>query len=93
VAHDVHLAGAALGFAYFYLQWNFGRLLPGRGAMQGFKRKPKLRVHDPDADYQARDTEGDALLEKVNREGLDSLTPREKKILEEYSRRMRQKHR
>ena len=67
--------------------------MPGRGAMKRIKRKPKLRVHDPDADPQTGDSQADALLAKVNREGMDSLTSREKRILEEYSRRMRQKHR
>ena len=59
----------------------------------GRKPKPKLRVHDPDEQYSGSDAEGDALLEKVNQRGIDSLTAREKKILEAYSRRMRQKHR
>lgn len=93
VAHDVHLVGVAFGFAYYYFRWNFAGLVPGGGMLKALKRKPKLRVHDPDADYQARDSQADALLEKVNREGMDSLSAREQKILEEYSRRMRQKHR
>ena len=93
VAHDVHLVGAVFAFAYFHFRWNLGRFMPGSGAMKSLKRKPKLRVHDPDSDYQARDSQADALLEKVNREGMDSLSAREQKILEEYSRRMRQKHR
>jgi membrane associated rhomboid family serine protease len=93
IAHDVHLVGVAFGFAYYCFRWNLGRFMPGSGAMKALKRKPKLRVHDPDSDHQGRDSEADALLEKVNREGMNSLTAREQKILEEYSRRMRQKHR
>ncbi|MBP90983.1 MAG: hypothetical protein CMJ64_30460 [Planctomycetaceae bacterium] len=92
-AYDVHLVGAAFGVAYFYFRWNLGRLLPSGGVLKSIKRRPKLRVHDPDADHQVRDSQADALLDKVNREGMDSLTAREQKILEEYSRRMRQKHR
>jgi membrane associated rhomboid family serine protease len=95
VAYDVHLVGAAFGFAYFYFKWNLGRLVPGN--FSNFKRslkpKPKLRVHDPEADYGERDADADRLLEKVNREGMESLNARERKQLEEYSRRMRQKHR
>lgn len=93
VAHDVHLVGVVFGLAYYYFGWNLGRFMPGGGLMKALKRKPKLRVHDPDSDYQGRDSQADALLDKVNREGMDSLTAREQKILEEYSRRMRQKHR
>ena len=35
----------------------------------------------------------DRILDKVHQHGADSITPAERKILEEYSRRMRQKHR
>lgn len=93
VAHDVHLFGAVFAAAYFYFRWNLSRFVPNSLSLRALKPKPKLRVHDPDADYQVRDSEADELLEKVNREGMDSLTAREKKILEDYSRRMRQKHR
>jgi membrane associated rhomboid family serine protease len=95
VAYDVHLIGAAFAFAYFKFRWNLGRLVPGNFASLGksLKPRPQLRVHDPDDRASGSDAEGDALLEKVNRHGIDSLTARERKILEDYSRRMRQKHR
>ncbi|MBC8355726.1 MAG: rhomboid family intramembrane serine protease [Planctomycetes bacterium] len=98
-AFDVHLVGAAFAVCYYRFKWNLGRLVPSSlsGGVAGLKRalkpKPKLRVHAPDEDYGASDAEGDALLDKVNREGIDSLTSREKKALEAYSRRMQQKHR
>ena len=89
VAHDVHLAGAALAAVYFYS----GARLTGWGG----RRRHKLRVvsgdsdshshsHDPDEDLEA---EGDRLLEKVHREGEASLTAKERKTLERYSRYMR----
>jgi membrane associated rhomboid family serine protease len=94
VAYDVHLVGAVFALAYFKFKWNLGRLTP-----QGFSRiakslkpKPNLRVHDPDRSADI-DAEGDALLEKVKQHGIDSLTARERKVLEDYSRRMQQKHR
>ena len=99
VAYDVHLVGVAFAFCYFTFKWNLGRLIPSRlaGGFAGLKKSlkpgPKLRVHSPDDDYTESDAEGDALLDKVNREGMDSLTSREKKALEAYSRRMQQKHR
>lgn len=94
VAYDVHLVGAAFGAAYFYFGWNLGRLLPGGGlSLRALKPKPKLRVHDPGVDYEEKDLKADALLDKVKRNGMDSLTSRERKILEDYSRRMQQKHR
>ncbi len=99
VAYDVHLVGVAFAFCYFNFKWNLGRLIPSSlsggfaGLKKSLKPKPKLRVLSPDDDYSASDAEGDALLDKVNREGMDSLTSREKKALEAYSRRMQQKHR
>jgi membrane associated rhomboid family serine protease len=100
VAHDVHLTGAAFAAAYWYFRWNFGRL-PGvagigrmvKAAGKSLEAKPDLRVHDPDQYYEDLDAEGDRLLEKVGREGQESLTARERQVLEDYSRRMRQKHR
>ena len=97
VAFDVHLAGAAFAILYYRFGWNLGRWLPDlqriRGSVGQWKPRPRLRVHDPDADGNEQDEEADRLLIKVNREGMDSLTAKERRILEAYSRRMRQKHR
>jgi len=99
IAVDVHLVGAAFAICYYRFGWNLGRSFPsglsGRvsGLRKAFKPKPKLRVHDPNERHTGSDAEGDALLEKVNQHGIESLTSRERKILEDYSRRMRQKHR
>jgi membrane associated rhomboid family serine protease len=100
IAYDVHLTGAAFAAAYWYFGWNFGRLpgMAGIGRMvkaagKTLQAKPNLRVHDPDPSYDDLDAEGDRLVEKVGREGMASLTPREREALEAYSRRMRQKHR
>jgi hypothetical protein len=50
-----------------------------------------LRVHDPDAVDDTLDKEADRILEKVHRTGEQSLSGRERRILEKYSRRMREK--
>ncbi len=96
VAHSAHLAGFACG--YIYYRWHihlfswlptnfrFRRLkLPGRG--------PSLKVHDPEAYYRDLYAEADRILDKLHREGEGSLTAKERRILEDYSRHMRQKHR
>lgn len=97
VAFDVHLVGAAFALCYFRFGWNIGRLLPGsdgsRFSSPRFKRRPKLKIHNPDKRHEKQDEEADRILEKVGREGMDGLTSKERRILEEYSRRMRQKHR
>jgi hypothetical protein len=94
----VHLVGAALAFNYWYFGWNFGRL-PGLTELKRivtvpprwFKPRPPLKVHDPEHYYEDLDAQADRLLDKVSREGLSSLTDQERRILEDYSRRTRQK--
>lgn len=100
VAHDVHLTGAAFSLGYWYFGWNFSRL-PGMAGLgkglrslgKSLRPKPDLRVHDPEAHYEDLDAEADRLLDKIKEQGQASLTTRERRILEDYSRRMRQKHR
>ncbi|MEX2175496.1 MAG: rhomboid family intramembrane serine protease [Pirellulaceae bacterium] len=100
VAHDVHLTGALFALTYWYFGWNFSRLpgMTGISTMfkslgKAMKAKPDLRVHDPEAYYEDLDAEADKLLEKMARDGAESLSKRERRVLEAYSRRMRQKHR
>jgi membrane associated rhomboid family serine protease len=98
IAFDIHLVGAAFATAYWALGWNFGRL-PGMAGLRRMARsfgksmrpKPDLRVHDPESYYEDLDEEADKLLLKIKREGEQSLTARERRMLEAYSRRMRQK--
>jgi len=99
VAHDVHLAGAAFALAYWRLGLNFGKL-PGLAYLRGLIPSPKqwvrakppdLRIHDPEQYYDDLDKQADLLLKKVKQGGLDSLSPKERQLLEDYSRRTRQK--
>src|SRR6185437_11622674 len=77
VAYETHLAGAALAAMYFYSHLNLGRFLPS-GGLRGWRPQPKLRVHDPRLDAgESLDARVDALLDKVSREGIDSLSPNE----------------
>jgi hypothetical protein len=50
-------------------------------------------MHDPEQYYEDLDAEADRLLAKVSSQGEASLTPDERRTLEAYSRRMRQKRR
>ncbi|MEE3369499.1 MAG: rhomboid family intramembrane serine protease [Planctomycetota bacterium] len=90
VAYDIHLVGVAFAAAYYKLGWNIGRWWPRQlgGSAKLVRSRPKLKLHVPEDDHEA-----DRLLDKVHREGESSLTARERKILESYSRRMREKHR
>jgi hypothetical protein len=94
VAFDVHLVGIVVAICYYKFQWNFGRWLPDlRGGRRWLRARPKLKLHQPESSYHDLDAEADALLAKVKRDGIDSLTSQERRTLEDYSRRMRQKHR
>lgn len=106
IAYDVHLAGAVFAAIYFYSGFNFGRLWPSRwgelvrSATKPARSRPNLRVHTPAAsepedeeEYQDLDEEADRILAKVGSHGEASLTAAERRVLEDYSRRMRQKHR
>jgi membrane associated rhomboid family serine protease len=92
VAYDVHLVGAAFGFLYHHFGWNFGRLLGGL-SLSSLASARKLRIHDPDSNgrYAKLDEQADQILAKLHREGEGSLTAKERRLLEAYSRRMQQK--
>jgi hypothetical protein len=95
VAYEAHLAGAAFAFLYHRLGWRFENFAPAQlpSPRRWLRSRPKLRLHDPDESTRRQDVDADRILGKVHREGQDSLTPRERRILEDYSRRMRRKHR
>ena len=95
---DNYAVGCLFTLAYWYFGWNFARLPGTRGlAKMGrsfgslFTPRPQMRVHDPERDYEDLEEEADRLLAKVSQKGESSLTPKERKTLEEYSRWMRQK--
>jgi membrane associated rhomboid family serine protease len=95
IAFDVHLVGAAFAITYFKFRWNLGRLTPNlTGSKRWIRPKPKLKIHEPVAEdpYRSLDAQADVLLAKVKVEGVASLTDKEHRLLEDYSRRMRRKH-
>ncbi|MEN6406678.1 MAG: rhomboid family intramembrane serine protease [Thermoguttaceae bacterium] len=94
VAYSMHLAGAAFAAVYFWRGWNFSGGTFGRIAWPKFSRKPRLRVLNPEEDSASDLTQRvDSILEKIYREGEDSLTAKERKTLEEASRAYQQKSR
>jgi membrane associated rhomboid family serine protease len=94
VAFDVHIAGAVFAACYFYFGWNLSKpfsVFSGFGRLRSLlKPRPKLKIHKPDK-YSDLEARADPILAKVDREGLDSLTAKERKILEEYSRQARRR--
>ncbi len=100
VATSVHLIGAGFATAYFFGRWNFskaGDWFDGVST-QIKQRRRGLKVHRPNAERTERsaspskdESESDRILDKIHREGQDSLTSRERKFLERYSREIREK--
>ena len=90
-AFDGHLTGMAVAALYYYRHWNLSRTfsnwIPSRLG-NPLRRRPKLRVLRPDKDEKLAQ-EADRILEKLHREGIDSLTPKERRILNKYSRKVR----
>ena len=95
-AFTVHLAGALFAALYFKQRWNLGWLdFTGESSikdkLQRRSRRMKLKVHDPDKKVREEAAEADRILEKIHQSGEASLTSRERKALEKYSRRQREK--
>ena len=93
VAYTVHLAGAAFAFGYWKLHWNLGHVMPTQwlASVKRWWNRPRLKIHAPEATYENQDAEADRVLAKLAEQGDASLTPAERRVLEDYSRRMRQK--
>jgi hypothetical protein len=89
VAFTAHLGGALLALVYFFGHWRLSRWLPAAGQwkMPKMGRRPPLRVVDPDTmEDESTDDEVDDILRKIREHGQDSLTRRERRILEQASR-------
>lgn len=93
VAHAAHLGGLAFGFLYWKQQW---RLEPLWDRLPQFRTRVKawqsgLKVVRPPERGAAKDAEVDRILEKIMEQGLASLTEREKRTLDQASRRYRER--
>jgi hypothetical protein len=93
VAFTAHLGGAMFAFAYYQFGWRLDRLLPSGNVWKRLKPKPKLRVLDPDSPEGSTDAQVDAILQKIQEHGRDSLTRQERSILEEASQKYQRRRR
>ncbi|MGQ0813154.1 MAG: rhomboid family intramembrane serine protease [Gemmatimonadota bacterium] len=99
VAHFAHLGGFAAGFLYIKIDHQTGnplqklqklvarrrfKVVPGSSATR--QEPPKTRRRDEDRVLD----EVDRVLDKISTQGMASLTPEERKLLDEVSRRYRQ---
>jgi membrane associated rhomboid family serine protease len=94
VAVTAHLGGALYAFLYYRWGGRLERLVPGGAVLKRLRPRPKLRVHDPDADdHSSTDSRVDEILKKIQEHGQESLTYSERRILEEASREYQKKRR
>ena len=86
-AFTCHIGGAIFALLYFQSGMRLDRFLPSGAILKQLQAKPKLRVHDPES-TDADDTEAavDEILKKIQEQGRDSLTRKERRILEDASR-------
>ena len=99
VAYDVHLVGAAFATLYFYGNLNFSFMenftdrisLSWRQKKRGFKVHRPEELKEPEAPLTKDEVEADRILAKIHQLGQDSLTAAERKFMESYSRRVRER--
>lgn len=91
IAHEAHLAGAALGLAYGYWGWNFGRLGAKSLRQRIMKSRANLRVFQEPLSSHELTARADEILRKIAEHGEASLTDGERKILIEASRHYQQR--
>jgi membrane associated rhomboid family serine protease len=93
VAYTAHLGGAAFGLAYYYFRWNFGNVFKPVAAWVKSIGRPPLKVFKPDDEPapQVTDDEVDRILTKIYREGEQSLTSKERRVMEKASREARRR--
>ena len=92
ISWEAHLAGAAFGIAYFFFGWNFSRLQMPQSIANKMAGAGALKIHNPGASdpNEKLTQQADAILEKINVQGENSLTGRERKLLKRYSEMVRQ---
>lgn len=104
VAHAAHLGGFIAGFLYLRGGTFFQRSRPARAV----ERAPAVLVRPPSASESVRGSfpppvrrrqpdvavreEVDRMLDKISQRGLGSLTPEERRFLDEMSERLKKEH-
>lgn len=97
IAWEAHLGGAAFAAAYFYFKWNlswidFTWLQNWFTNVKQARKRKHLKIHRPPEENSKLLADADRVLAKISEEGEESLTKKERKILEKYSRMMRDKN-
>ena len=85
IAHFAHLSGMLIGWLYLKKEWT---LASARDYLDHQRRRRKLKlVREQENDLQQERDEVDRILDKINKEGMESLSRQERKILHRASSR------
>jgi len=88
VAHFAHLGGMIVG--YIFLRWGYlATKVKHKVEMERHDKKMRV-VWDRREEIMKLQREVDALLDKINRHGMESLTPDERSRLKEASQKLRE---
>ena len=91
VAFTAHLGGALFAYLYYQGGWKLQNWLPGNFSLPRPRKKSNLRIHNPEDASQETDERVDEILRKIKEHGQDSLTWRERRILEKASKEYQRK--
>jgi membrane associated rhomboid family serine protease len=92
IAFTAHLAGALFGLYYYAMGFTHGAWAARKLAGVSLRPKPRLRVHAPDDEGEDDlSVKVDAILQKIQEQGQDSLTWNERRLLEKASRKYQQR--
>ena len=90
VAGEAHLVGLAFGAAYVLLKWNLS-WLKFDWLSDRLSGKPNLKIHEPSKKEEQLKQLADQILQKIADQGESSLTARERRTLNKYSKSVRKK--
>ncbi len=89
VSHFAHLSGMLVGYIYLKKDWNLSSI---SDRLYERKRRRQIKLVEQKQEEEEHDKqEVDRILEKISSTGIDSLSRREKSILESASRKGRKK--
>jgi membrane associated rhomboid family serine protease len=97
IGHAAHLGGLVFGLGYWKFQWSLMPFVDHGLTLIGRKVGPRrhVRLHQPSMDEPQQegetrlDRQVDEILEKISREGRESLTARERATLDKASKKYR----
>jgi membrane associated rhomboid family serine protease len=84
IAHYAHLGGALFGWLYLKMDWRLGAV--GRRVRAARARRVMQQNVEKEQSRQASMEQVDAILDKINEHGYESLSEQERRILREASK-------